>query len=67
MKVVNLGESNTALNTFIAEIRDVRIQKDSLRFRTNLERVGAVFGYEISKTLKYSEKDVTTPLSLIHI
>jgi len=62
MKVVNLGESNTALNTFIAEIRDVRIQKDSLRFRTNLERVGAVFGYEISKTLKYSEKDVTTPL-----
>lgn len=64
MQVINLGESNTVLNTFIAEIRDVRIQKDSLRFRTNLERVGSVFAYEISKTLEYSGKDVTTPLGV---
>ena len=67
MKVVNLGESNSVLNTYVAEIRDVRIQKDSLRFRTNLERVGRVFGYEISRTLAYSEKDVTTPLGVARI
>ena len=62
MKVINLGENNTVLNTFIAEMRDATIQKDSLRFRTNLERVGQVFGYEISRTLDYSVKDVVTPL-----
>ena len=62
MKVINLGENNTVLNTFIAEMRDATIQKDSLRFRTNLERVGQVFGYEISRTLAYSVKDVVTPL-----
>ena len=67
MKVVNLGENNTVLNSFIAEIRDVRIQKDSLRFRTNLERVGAVFAYEISQTLEYSDKDVTTPLGIAKV
>ena len=43
MQVINLGEKNTVLNTFIAETRDARIQKDSQRFRTNLERVGSVF------------------------
>ena len=64
MKVVNLGENNTVLNSFIAEIRDARIQKDRLRFRTNLERVGQVFAYEISKTLAYSVKEVTTPLGI---
>ena len=62
MKVINLGENNTVLNTFIAEMRDATIQKDSLRFRTNLERVGQIFGYEISRTLDYSVKDVVTPL-----
>ena len=64
MKLVNIGEKNSVLNTYIAEIRDVRIQKDSMRFRANLERVGAVFAYEISKTLAYSDKDVTTPLGV---
>lgn len=67
MQVVNLGEKHSMLNTFIAEIRDVRIQKDSLRFRTNLERTGAVFGYEISRTLDYSVKDVTTPLGVASV
>ena len=67
MKVVNLGQKNTVLNTFIREIRDARIQKDSLRFRYNLERVGAVFGYEISSTLEYSEKEVTTPLGVAKV
>ena len=67
MKVINVGDSNSVLNTFIAEMRDVRIQKDSLRFRTNLERTGSVFAYEISKTLRYSEKDVTTPLGVARV
>lgn len=64
MKVINLGETNSVLNTFIAELRDIRIQKDSMRFRRNLERVGEVFAYEISKQLAYSEKEVTTPLGI---
>ena len=64
MKIVNLGESNSVLNRFIAELRDVNIQKDSMRFRRNLERIGEVFAYEISKTLEYQQKDVTTPLGI---
>ena len=67
MKVVNLGENNTVLNSFIAETRDARIQKDSMRFRANLERVGFIFGYELSKTLAYTEKDVTTPLAVARV
>ena len=64
MKVINLGENNTVLNSFMAEMRDIAIQKDSLRFRTNLERLGEIFAYEISKCLDYSEKEVTTPLGI---
>ena len=67
MKVINLGENNSVLNTFIAEMRDARIQKDSLRFRTNLERVGEIFAYELSKVLEYSVKDVVTPLGIARV
>ena len=67
MKIVNIGQNNSVLNSYIAEISDVRIQKDSMRFRTNLERVGAVFAYEISKTLDYSDKEVTTPLGVARV
>ena len=63
MKVINLGDSNSVLNTFIAEMRDSRIQKDSLRFRTNLKRIGNLMAYEISKTLKYEKREVVTPLA----
>ncbi len=62
MKVINLGETNSVLNTYIAQMRDKSIQKDRLRFRTNLRRVGNIFGYELSKTLNYSVKNVRTPL-----
>lgn len=51
MKIVNLSENNTILNRFIAEIRDVNIQRDSLRFRRNIERIGEIMAYEISKEL----------------
>ena len=67
MKVINIGEENTILNTFVAEMRDYIIQKDSLRFRTNLERVGEIFAYEISKKLEYSVKEVHTPLGIASI
>lgn len=67
MKVINLGETNSVLNSFIAQMRDKKIQKDRLRFRTNLERVGEIFGYELSKTLKYSAKDVITPLGTANV
>ena len=64
MKVINLGEGNSVMNQFIAEIRDKAIQKDSMRFRRNLERIGEVCAYEISKTLSYSDKQVVTPLGI---
>ncbi len=67
MKVINLGTEHSVLNTFIAELRDINIQKDFLRFRTNLERIGNIFAYEISKTLQYSTKQVTTPLGIADI
>ena len=62
MKVINLGETNSVLNSFIAQMRDKQIQKDRMRFRTNLQRVGNIFAYEVSKTMNYSVKHVTTPL-----
>ncbi|MGB3144580.1 MAG: uracil phosphoribosyltransferase [Maribacter sp.] len=62
MTVHNLGDTNSILNQFIAEIRDVHIQKDSMRFRRNIERIGEVLAYELSKTLEYLPKVVETPL-----
>jgi len=64
MKIVNLGDKNSVLNNFLAEIRDHNIQKDSMRFRRNLERIGEIFAYEISKVLTYSEKNIQTPLGI---
>lgn len=57
-----LDKENTVLNRFIAELRDVNIQSDSMRFRRNLERVGEVMAYEISKTFDYANTIVETPL-----
>ena len=62
MNVVNLGEQNSVLNSFIAQMRDKSVQKDSMRFRRNLERVGEIFAYEISRKLRYSSKAIETPL-----
>lgn len=57
-----LDRENSIMNRFIAQLRDVNIQGDSMRFRRNLERVGEVMAYEISKTLHYSQRTVETPL-----
>ena len=62
--VFNLSEQNTIANHFLAEIRDANIQKDRMRFRRNLERIGEVLAYEISKKLSYTTIDVETPLGI---
>lgn len=61
-KVFNKQQS--VFNRFIAEIRDTSIQTDPLRFRRNIERMGEIMAYEVSKELPYLEKDVTTPLGI---
>jgi uracil phosphoribosyltransferase len=62
MHIHNLTEKNSILNTFISEMRDVTIQKDSMRFRRNIERIGEILGYEISKVLNYKPSLIETPL-----
>lgn len=64
MKVINLSEQNSVLNQYLREIRDVEIQKDSLRFRRNIERIGEVMAVEVSKSLAYTPTDVQTPLGI---
>lgn len=63
MQVINLSEHNSVLNHFLREIRDVEIQKDSLRFRRNIERIGEVMAVEVSKQLNYEPVQVQTPLA----
>lgn len=64
MKVINLSEQNSVLNQFLREIRDVNIQKDPLRFRRNIERIGEFMAMELSKTLNYEPVQVQTPLDV---
>jgi uracil phosphoribosyltransferase len=59
-----LSNHNSLVNVFISELRDTEIQKDSMRFRRNLERLGEIFAYEISKTLEYEVNEVVTPLGI---
>src|ERR1051325_2614647 len=59
-----LSTPNSIINQFIAEIRDVEIQKDRMRFRRNIERIGEIAAYEISKTLSWTKKEVITPLGI---
>ena len=61
---ITLSEHNTIANRYIAELRDVNIQKDRLRFRRNLERLGEIFAYEISKKLNYKAIEIETPLGI---
>jgi uracil phosphoribosyltransferase len=62
--IFNLDDHTSAANRFIAELRDVNVQKDRMRFRRNLERIGEIIGYEISKTLTYKTVEVETPLGI---
>jgi uracil phosphoribosyltransferase len=63
----NLSRSNSIINQFVRELRDIEVQKDRLRFRRNLERIGEIFAYEISKTMEYQLVEVTTPLGLSEV
>lgn len=62
--VTVLQMQNSAANTFLAELRNINIQQDSLRFRKNLERLGEIFAYEISKKLAYESQDIDSPLGI---
>lgn len=62
-----LGNQNSLFNEFIAEVRSADVQIDSMRFRRNLERIGEIFAYEISKKMDYNEQEVTTPLGISNI
>ncbi len=67
MKIHNLSLQNSILNTFISEIRNIEVQNDRMRFRRNIERVGEILGYEMSKSLNYESKTVETPLGTLPI
>lgn len=64
MQINNLQNQNSIINKYISELRDIYIQKDSMRFRRNIERIGELLGYEISKTLTYQSKNIKTPLGV---
>ena len=64
MQIHYISQNNSILNHFLAQIRDVTIQKDSMRFRKNIERIGEIMAYELSKTLDYKTIDVQTPLGI---
>jgi len=64
MEIIDLSKTDSIFNQFITEIRDENIQKDSMRFRKNCERMGEVFAYEISKRFNYRPIEVTTPLGI---
>ena len=64
IKINDLGATDSVFNQFMAELRDATIQQDRLRFRRNLERIGEIMAYEISKTLDYEEEEVQTPLGI---
>jgi uracil phosphoribosyltransferase len=62
--VIDLSKNNSLLNHWVAELRDVHVQNDRMRFRRNIERIGEVAAYELSKTLQFKPVEVTTPLGI---
>lgn len=64
MHINILQNQPSIINNYLAELRDNKVQKDAMRFRRNIERIGELLGYEISKTLKYSTVETTTPLGI---
>lgn len=62
-----LGKTNSVFNQFLSEVRDAQIQQDRFRFRRNMERMGEIFAYEISKELIYNDKEVVTSLGTAHM
>ena len=67
MEVVDFSKSNSIINQYMAELRDKNYQKNRLLFRHNIKRIGTLMAYELSKTLEYKPKTVTTPLGTLDI
>lgn len=63
MKIVNFDNFPSLISQYMAELRDVNVQSDMMRFRRNLERIGEIMAFEISRTLRYNVTEVTTPLA----
>lgn len=61
MKVINLGERSSVINSYMAQLRDVDIQQNRTLFRRNMQRIARAIAYEVSRTLNYSDKTITTP------
>lgn len=66
MKINNFDETPSLVSQYMSELRDVNTQHDMLRFRRNLERIGEIMAYEISKTVQYKKVDIETPLATAH-
>jgi len=64
MKIHYISENNSVLNHFLGQIRNVNVQNDSMRFRKNIERIGEIMAYELSKNLSYKNVDIQTPLGI---
>ena len=64
MQIHYLSEANSVLNHFLGQIRNVKVQNDSMRFRRNIERIGEVMAYELSKNLHYKNVEIQTPLGI---
>lgn len=64
MKIINLSDNNSVVNQYLAEIRDTHYQQSRHLFRNNIKRIGEIMAYEISKTLSYEKREVTTPLGV---
>ena len=67
MKIINLSGQNSLVNQYLKELRSVDIQHDSMRFRRNIERIGEIAAYEMSKLMDYHTETVTTPLAPMEI
>lgn len=64
MKIIDFSQTNSILNQYVAELRNIHVQNDRMRFRRNIERIGEIMAYEMSKTFEYSVKDIQTPLGI---
>lgn len=64
MKLINLTEEDSLLSQYMSELRNIDVQGDRMRFRTNVKRIGGIMAYEISKSLTFEKSDITTPLGV---
>ena len=62
LTIFNLSDKNSIANNYLSELRDINIQSDRMRFRYNMERIGQILAFELSKVLKFEDQDVNTPL-----